>query len=117
MSKLMIALIAGTFAAGVAAETGPFSPTKDGDHGTPLMHAAETAKNVQASKSVSGLASDGERQQAAADATKAADQGTPVLRAQEASRNVSASASHRKVVANAKAGQEAVKDASKGSTK
>lgn len=70
MNKLMIALIASTFAATAAAQTGIVSPATVGDHGTPAMHAAETAKNVEASKAASGLPADAKtRQQVAKDVT------------------------------------------------
>ena len=66
----MIALIATTFAATAAAQTGTVSPATVGDHGTPAMHAAETQKNVQASKGVMGLPPDAKtKQQAVKDMT------------------------------------------------
>jgi hypothetical protein len=63
MNKLMIALIAGTFAAATGAQTGTVAPASVGDHGTPAMHAAEAKKNVEASKAVSGLPADAKAKQ------------------------------------------------------
>ncbi len=72
MNKLMIALIASTFAATAAAQTGTVNTATVGDHGTPAMHAAETKKNVEASKAVTGLPADAmTKQQVAKDATTA----------------------------------------------
>lgn len=70
MNKLMIALIASTFAATAAAQTGVVSPAAVGDHGTQAMHAEETKKNVEASKAVKGLPRDAKtKQQVAKDVT------------------------------------------------
>ena len=65
MNKLMIALIATTFAATAAAQTGTVNTATVGDHGTPAMHAAETQKNVEASKGVKGLPPDAKTKQQA----------------------------------------------------
>ena len=117
MNKLMIALIASTFAATAAAQTGTVNPATVGDHGTPAMHAAETQKNVQASKAVKGLTDTKAKQQAVNEATKGADHGTPVIHAAEAQRNVNASKGAAKPFATDKAAQEAVAEAVKGAKK
>jgi hypothetical protein len=117
MNKLILALIAGTFTAAAAAQTGTVSPATVGDHGTPAMHAEETAKNVAASKTVKGLSDTKARQQAVADATKVADHGTPVLHAEDAAKNVTASKRQPKSIGSNSAAQDAVQGASKGSTK
>ena len=118
MSKLMIALIAGTFAVTAAAQTGTVDPRTIADHGTPAMHAAETAKNVETSKAAPKALPDAKaKQQTRKDATKMVDHGTPVLHAEEAQKNVAASKGQAKPLTSDKAAQEAVKDAVKGATK
>jgi hypothetical protein len=114
MSKLMIALIAGALAAGAGAQTGTVTTATVGEHGTPAMHAAETAKNVQVSKTHKGLSGNKERQQALSDAQKVAEHGTPAGHAQEASLNVAAPKGQAKPLADSKASQEAVRKAAKG---
>lgn len=70
MNKLMIALIASTFAATAAAQTGTVNTATVGDHGLPSMHAAESKANVEASKSATGLPADATtRQQITKDVT------------------------------------------------
>jgi hypothetical protein len=117
MSKLMMALIASTFAATVAAQTGIVSPATVADHGTPAMHAAESAMNVEASKAVKGLPDSKAKQQAVNEATQAADHGTPVIHAADAQRNVKVSMGTPKPLATDKAAQDAVQNAVKGQTK
>lgn len=117
MNKLILAMIAGTFTVAAAAQTGIVNTATVGDHGTPTMHAEETAKNVAASKTVKGLADTKARQQAVTDATKVAEHGTPVIHAEDAAKNVAASKGQPKTIANNGAAQEAVQQASKGSTK
>jgi len=117
MNKLILALIAGTFTAAAAAQTGTVSPATVADHGTPAMHAEETATNVAASKKVKGLSDTKARQQAVTDATKVADHGTPVIHAEDAAKNVTASKGLPKTIAGNAAAQDAVQQASKGSTK
>jgi Spy/CpxP family protein refolding chaperone len=117
MNKLIFALIASTFVATAAAQTGTVNPATVADHGTPAMHAAETQKNVAASKAVKGLSETKAQQQALKDATKLADQGTPVTRAENAEQNTNASKGTATQITSAKVGQEAVKAAVKGQTK
>lgn len=117
MNKLMIALIAGSFAAYATAQTGTIDSRTIADHGTPAMHAAESQKNVEASKAVKGLPDTRARQQAQKDATRGADHGTPMLHAADAQRNVSASKDTAKPLASDKAAQVALKEATKGATK
>ena len=117
MNKLILAVIAGTFTVAAAAQTGTVNTRTVGDHGTPAMHAEETAKNVAASKGVKGLSDTKARQQAVTDATKVADHGTPVIHTEDAAKNVAASKGQPKTIANNGAAQEAVQQASKGSTK
>jgi hypothetical protein len=117
MSKLMIALIAGTFAATAAAQTGTIDTRTIGEHGTPAMHATESKKNFDASKAVKGLPDTKGKQQAVADATKVADHGTPVIHAADAQRNFNASKGTAKPLGTDKAAQEATKEAVKGVTK
>jgi len=117
MNKLMIALIASTFVATAAAQTGTLSPATVADHGTPAMHAAESKKNADISKSVTGLTDSKSKQQAVKDATKGADHGTPAIHAAEAAQNTTASNGTVKPITSAKVGQEAVKDAVKGQTR
>lgn len=117
MNRLMIALIAGSFAATAAAQTGTIDARTIGDHGTPAMHAAETKKNTEAAKSSKALLDTKAKQQAVADATKVADHGTPIIHAAESQRNLSASKGSAKPIATNKSGQEAVKEAVKGATK
>ncbi len=117
MNKLMIALIASGFATAAAAQTGTVSPATVADHGTPAMHAAETAKNVEASKSIKGLPDTKAKQQAVKDATKIADHGTPAIHAADAQANVALSKATAKPVAGDKAAQDAVQQAVKGSTR
>jgi hypothetical protein len=117
MNKLMIALIASTFVATAAAQTGTVSPATVADHGTPATHAAESKKNLEVSKATKGLTDPKARQQATKDATKGADHGTPTSHAANAQQNTAVSKGTAKPLANDKAGQEAVKDATKGSTK
>ena len=118
MSKLMIALIAGTFALTAAAQTGTVDPRTIADHGTPAMHAAETAKNVEASKAAGKALPDTKaKQQAVKDVTKVADHGTPALHAEEARKSAAASKNQAKPLTSDKAAQEAVKAAVKGATK
>jgi hypothetical protein len=70
MNRLMIALIASTFAATATAQTGTVNTATVGDHGLPAMHAAETKANVEASKAVTGLPADAKtRQQITKDVT------------------------------------------------
>jgi hypothetical protein len=117
MNKLMIVLIASTFAATAAAQTGTVNTSTVGDHGTPAMHAAETQKNVEASKAVKSLPDTKARQLALKDATKGADHGTPVIHAADAQQNTNLSKGTAKPITSDKAGQEAVKDAVKGQTR
>jgi hypothetical protein len=114
MNKLMIALIATTFAATAGAQTGTVSPATVGDHGTPAMHAAETQKNVQASKAMTGLTDTKAKQQAVNAATNRADHGTPVAHAADAKQNVNASKGSAKPFASNKEAQDAVAQAVKG---
>jgi len=117
MNRLLLATIAGTFAVAVNAQTGTVNTATVGDHGTPAMHAEETAKNVAASKTTKGLSDTKSRQQAVADATKVAEHGTPVLHAEDAAKNVNASKAQPKTIVGDKAAQSAVQQAVKGSTK
>jgi len=117
MNKLILALIAGTFTVAAAAQTGTISTATVGDHGTPAMHAEETAKNVAASKAVKGLTDTKARQQALTDATKVAEHGTPTLHAEDAAKKVTASKGQPKTIASNEEAQDAVQQASKGSTK
>lgn len=117
MSKLIVALIAGAFAAAGAAQTGTVNPGTVADHGTPAMHAQETAKNVAASKQVKGLTDDKSRRQAVKDTTKIADHGTQVLHAEDAAKNLATSRAESKPIAGSKAGQDAIQQATKGATK
>jgi hypothetical protein len=117
MNNLFLALIAGTFTVAAAAQTGTVTTATVGDHGTPAMHAEETAKNVAASKTVKGLSDTKARQQAMTDATKGADHGTPVIHADDAAKNVAVSKGQPKRITNNGAAQEAVQQASKGSTR
>lgn len=117
MNKLILAVIAGTFTMAAAAQTGTVSTATVGDHGTPAMHAEETAKNVAASKADKGLSDTKARQQAVTDATKAAEHGTPVIHAEDAAKNVAVSKGQPKPIASNGAAQDAVQQASKGSTK
>lgn len=117
MSKLMIALIASTFAATAAAQTGTVNPATIADHGTPAMHAAESKKNVDASKLVKGLPDANAKQQALKDATKGADHGTPVIHAANAQQNTVVSKGVAKPITSDKVGQDAVKGAVKGATR
>ena len=117
MNKLMITLIAGTFAATAAAQTGTVNPATIADHGTPAMHAAETAKSVEKSKAVKGLSDSKARQLAVKDTTKIADHGTPAMHAADAEKNVAASKATPKPLSSDKAAQQAVTEAVKGSTK
>ncbi len=117
MNKLILAVVAGTFTVVAAAQTGTVSTATVGDHGTPAMHAEETAKNVATSKGVKGLSDAKARQQAVTDVTKVADHGTPPIHAQDAAKNVAASKGQPKTITNNGAAQEAVQQASKGSTK
>ncbi len=117
MNKLTLALIAGVFSAAAAAQTGTMNPKTIADHGTPAMHAAETAKNVNASKQVKGLNDTKSRQQAVKDTTKIADHGTSAGHADDAAKNVIASKNEAKPVGTSKAAQDAVQTATKGQTK
>ena len=117
MNKLLIAMIATAFAGTAAAQTGTVSPATVADHGTPALHAAESKKNVDTSNAVKGLADSKARKQAVNDTTKTADHGTPVLHAAELQQNVTASQGVAKPITGDKAGQEALKSASKGATK
>ena len=117
MSKLMIALIASTFAATAAAQTGTVNPRTVADHGTPAYHAAVTKQSVDAGKALKGLSGDTARQEAVAEATKIADHGTPVIHAADAQRNVNASKRTAKPLATDKSGHEAVKEAVRGATR
>jgi hypothetical protein len=117
MNKLLIALIATAFAGTAAAQTGTVSPATVADHGTPALHAAESAKNTETSKAVKGLPDTKARQQAVKDTTKVADHGTPVIHANELQKNVTASQGTAKQIASDKAGQDALKTATKGATK
>jgi hypothetical protein len=117
MNKLMIALVASTFVATAAAQTGTVNPTTVADHGTPAMHAAESKKNADLSKSVTGLADTKAKQQAVKDTTKIADHGTPAIHAAEAQQNTAVSKSTAKPITSETVGQEAVKDAVKGQSK
>ena len=100
MNNLMIALIASTFVATAAAQTGTVNPATVADHGTPAMHAAESKKNVEVSKSVKGLTDAKSKQQAVKDTTKGADQGTPAIHAAEAARNTTVSRGTAKPLAS-----------------
>ena len=117
MNKLIIMLVAGAFAGASAAQTGVVSPKSVADHGTPALHAGESAQNLAKSKSTQGLPSNAARQNAVADTTKVADQGTQALRAQDAAKGIAASNSQPVAITTAKSGQEAVRDASKGATR
>jgi hypothetical protein len=117
MNRLMIALIAGFFAAAAAAQTGTIDARTIGDHGTPAIHAAEAKKNTEASKSSKALPDTKAKQQAVADASKVADHGTPVIHAAEAQRNLNAAKGTAKPLPTNKSGQDAVKEAVKGATK
>lgn len=117
MNKLLIALIATAFAGTAAAQTGTVSPATVADHGTPALHAAESAKNTETSKAVKGLPDTKVRQQAVKDTTKVADHGTPVIHADELQKNVTASNGVATAIAGDKAGQEALRNATKGVTK
>jgi hypothetical protein len=110
-------MIASAFAVTAAAQTGTVNPATVGDHGTPAMHAAESKKNVEASKAVKGLPDTKARQQATRDATKGADHGTYLTHAADAQQNVNASKSTAKPIMTNKEGQVAVNDAVKGATK
>lgn len=116
MNKLMIALIASTFVATAAAQTGTVDPATVSDHGTPAMHAQESKKNFEASKAV-GIPDTKARQQEVKDATKGSDHGTPAIHAADAQRNTNVSKGKAKPITSNKVGQEAVKDAVKGQTK
>jgi hypothetical protein len=87
------------------------------DHGTPAMHAAESQKNVDVSKSVKGLTDTKARQQAVKDTTKVADHGTPVSHAADAQQNTNVSKGTAKPITSAKVGQDAVKTAVAGQSK
>ncbi len=117
MSKLMIALIAGTFAVGAAAQTGIVNTSTVGDHGTQAMHAAETAKNVAISLRFAGLSNTAAKQQAVNEAVAVADHGTPVLHAAEARSNVLASKRDAPPFASEEAAREAERLAVAGQTK
>lgn len=117
MNKLLIAMIATAFAGTAAAQTGIVSPATVADHGTPALHAAESKKNAETSNAVQGLRDTKARQQAVKDTTKIADHGTPVIHAAELQQNVTASKGDAKPIPSDKAGQEAVKTATKGATK
>ena len=117
MSKLMIALIAGTFAATAAAQTGTIDAKSIGDHGSSRYHAEVTKQNVADGKSVKGLSGSKTKQDAVNEVTKVAEHGTPVIHAAEAQRSFNASKATAKPLATDKAGQDAMKDAVKGATK
>ncbi len=117
MNKLILALIASAISTAAAAQTGTVNPATVADHGTPAMHAEETAKNVSVSKQVKGLTDSKSRQQAVKDTTKIADHGTQASHAEDAAGNVSASKAGAKPIANSKAAQDAVQTATKGQTK
>jgi hypothetical protein len=117
MNKLIIMLIAGMFAGAGAAQTGVVSPASVADHGTPAMHAQESAQNLAKSKATQGLSGDQVRRQAVADTTKVADHGTPTLHAQDAVKNVTASKAQPASIGGSKSGQEAVQQATKGTTR
>jgi hypothetical protein len=117
MNKLTIALIASAFAATAAAQTGIVATATVGDHGSPAMHAAETARNVQASKAVIGLSDTASRQQAVKEATRVADHGTPVIDAEDARKNVAASSGQPGRLANDATSQEAARQAVEGQKK
>lgn len=117
MNRLIFAMIASTFALSAAAQTGTVSPATVADHGTPAMHAAESKKNVDASKSVKGLSDTKAKQQAVQSATRVADHGTQAIHAAELQQNVTSSQGVAKAITSDKAGQEAVKSATKGATK
>jgi len=117
MNKLMIALIASTFAATGVAQTGTVGPATVSDHGTPAMHAEESKKNTEVSKSVKGLTDTKSKQQAVNDRSKFADHGTPAIHAADAQKNTNVSKNAAKPITSAKVGQEAVADAVKGQTK
>lgn len=117
MNKLIIMLIAGAFAGAAAAQTGVVSPASVADHGTPAIHANESALNLAKSKQTQGLATNQDRQRAVADTTKVADHGTQPLHAQDAAKNVAASKAEPVAIAGAKSGQDAVQKATKGATR
>jgi hypothetical protein len=117
MRRLIIALIAGAFAASAAAQTGNVNPRTIADHGTPAMHAEETKRTVDASKNVKGLPDTQAKQQAVKDTTKIADHGTPLIHAADAQQNVASSKGVAKPITSDKVGQTAVKDAVKGATR
>jgi hypothetical protein len=117
MNKLMIALIASTFVATAAAQTGTVNPATIADHGTPAMHAAESKKNTEVSKSVKGLTDTKAKQQAVKDATKGADHGTPAIHAADAARNTTVSKGTAKPLVSDKAAQQATADAVKNQSK
>jgi hypothetical protein len=72
MDKLIITLVASAFAAAAAARTGVVSPSSVADHGTPAMHAAESAQNLAKSKATQGLPGNATRRVAVNDSTKVA---------------------------------------------
>ena len=117
MNKLMIALIASTFVATAAAQTGTVNPATVADHGTPAMHAAESKKNAEVSKTVTGLADSKSKQQAVKDTTKGADHGTPAIHAADAARNTTVSKGTAKPLVSDKAAQQATADAVKNQSK
>jgi hypothetical protein len=117
MRTILLATIAGTLAATAAAQTGTVDIASVADHGTPAMHAAETARNVAVSRTIIGLTGTAARQQAVADVTRVADHGTPLQQALDASKAVDMSNGRPAVIATDKAAQDAVQQATRGSTR
>ena len=117
MNKLLLALVVGVLSGVAAAQTGIVNTATIADHGTPAMHAEESAKNVVLSRQTKGLQDAHSRQQAVKDSTKNADHGTQTSHAEEASRNVLASAGQPKVIGTNRVAQDAVLTATKGQTK
>ncbi len=117
MKKIVLLLFASAAAMSASAQTGVVNPRTIADHGTPAMHAEESAKNVAASKASAGLNTSTSRQQAVKDTTKVADHGTQTLHAEEAQKNVATSRAETKAIGSNKAAQEAVVSATKGATR
>jgi hypothetical protein len=93
------------------------SPATDGDHGTPAIHAAESKKNVEASKTVKGFRTPKRSSKPRTMQPRVRLHGTPVIHAAEAQWNVNASKGTAKPLASDKAAQEAVAKAVNGAKK
>lgn len=107
--------IATAFAGTAATQTGTVSPATVADHGTPALHAAESEKNVKTSNAMTTIPNTKARQLAVKDTAMVADHGTTVIDAVNLQQNVTASKGDAKP--NDKAGQGAVKTATKGASK